>query len=199
MVDAQRDALKYHQKGEFSFHTFDYNKAKQRYIRYFKLNSIDETALANTYDHYATCLASQFRFSEAIIKYRKAIQLEPKLTQAYTGWGLCLLKMGKYDDAIQKFNKAIEKMPKHPLAILSIILCLFLKKEDEKALKLFQIVNAETIEQILLSSGRSYRREALMLEKRLGQATSQEDITLIQEQKQGIKRLLDLLEGKQGD
>ncbi len=197
MVDTERDALKYHQNGELYFETTDFNKAKQKYIRYFKLSSGDETGSANTYEHYATCLASQFRFAEAIIKYRKALQFEPRFTRAIAGWGLCLLKMGKYDDAIQKFNKAIEIVHKHPFAIISIILCLFLKKEDEKALQLLKIAKAESIEQVFISAIRSYRREAFNLGKRLSQATSQDEISLIQEQKQGIKRLLNLLEGKQ--
>jgi len=61
-------------------------------------------------------LYEQKRSDEAIAKFQKAIELDPKLALAYNNWGSVLDNKGKYDEAIAKFRKAIELDPKLALA-----------------------------------------------------------------------------------
>ena len=50
---------------------------------------------------------------EAIAKYQKAIELDPKFAAAYTNWGYVLEEQKKYDEAIAKYQKTIELDPKY--------------------------------------------------------------------------------------
>jgi tetratricopeptide (TPR) repeat protein len=49
---------------------------------------------------------------DAIASYRKAIELDPKLTEAYNNLGTILADKGQVDEAIACFRKAIELEPK---------------------------------------------------------------------------------------
>jgi superkiller protein 3 len=48
------------------------------------------------------------RYGEALEKYRKAIELDPKYAVAYFGWGYAWQKRERYAEAIKKYRKAIE-------------------------------------------------------------------------------------------
>ncbi len=45
------------------------------------------------------------------VKYKRALDINPKLSQAYNNWGLCLNDLEKYLEAAYKFEKAIELNP----------------------------------------------------------------------------------------
>src|SRR5208337_4451457 len=61
-------------------------------------------------------LHNQNKYDEAIAKYQKAIELDPKFALAYYNWGVVLDDQKKYDEAIAKYQKAIELDPKYALA-----------------------------------------------------------------------------------
>jgi len=62
---------------------------------------------------WGLALDSQKKYDEAIAKYQKAIEFDPKDAFAYNGWGFSLKNQKKYDEAIAKFRKAIELDPKY--------------------------------------------------------------------------------------
>ncbi|MBV9301681.1 MAG: tetratricopeptide repeat protein [Acidobacteriaceae bacterium] len=76
----------------------------------------DSHLLAKAYSFLGLMLADEGKRDEAIEKYRKAIDLDPKLPLVYNNWGLVLADQGKRDEAIEKYRKAIDLDPKLPLA-----------------------------------------------------------------------------------
>jgi tetratricopeptide (TPR) repeat protein len=56
-------------------------------------------------------LEDQGKHGEAIAKYQKAIELDPKDGAAYYAWGYSLEHEGKYDEAVSKFQKSTELYP----------------------------------------------------------------------------------------
>ena len=61
---------------------------------------------------WGLALDSQKKYDEAIAKFRKAIELDPKYAYPYNGWGFVLLNQKRYDEAIAKYQKALELDPK---------------------------------------------------------------------------------------
>jgi superkiller protein 3 len=51
-------------------------------------------------------LNDQKKYGEAIAKYQKAIELDPKYALPYNNWGYVLKAQGKDDEAAVKFNQA---------------------------------------------------------------------------------------------
>ncbi len=68
------------------------------------------------FNKWGNVLSDQGKMDEAIAKYQKAIELDPKGVFPYDNWGRALLLQGKLDEAIAKYQKAIELDPKfaHP-------------------------------------------------------------------------------------
>ncbi len=62
---------------------------------------------------WGNVLNNQKKYDEAIAKYQKAIELDPKYAFPYNGWGNVLNQQKKYDEAIAKYQKAIELDPKY--------------------------------------------------------------------------------------
>jgi len=65
---------------------------------------------------WGNMLYDQKKYDEAIAKYQKAIELDPKSAAPYNGWGNVLYDQKKYDEAIAKYQKAIEFDPKSAFA-----------------------------------------------------------------------------------
>ena len=74
-------------------------------------NSTDHQVSARGYILLGDTLIQQNRPEEAIEKYRKAIELNPKFADVYTAWGAVLKKQGKPEEASEKFRKAAELDP----------------------------------------------------------------------------------------
>jgi Tfp pilus assembly protein PilF len=53
-------------------------------------------------------LRKQGKLDEAIVEYRKAIELDPKYAGAHNNLGVALMGQGKLDEAIAEYRKAIE-------------------------------------------------------------------------------------------
>ena len=53
-------------------------------------------------------LDEQKRYEKAIVKYQKAIELDPKYALAYNNLGSVLDKLGRHSEAQQKYAKARE-------------------------------------------------------------------------------------------
>ena len=57
-------------------------------------------------------LQAEGKNDEAIARFQKAIELDPRSAYAYYNWGFALQAEGKNDEAIARFEKAIELDPK---------------------------------------------------------------------------------------
>ena len=67
---------------------------------------------AAAFSLWGLALHEQHRYDEAIAKYQKAIELDPKFAFAYDNWGVTLQEQHRYDEAIANYQKAIELDPK---------------------------------------------------------------------------------------
>jgi Tfp pilus assembly protein PilF len=83
-------------------------------------------------------LEEQKKYDEAIAKYRKAIELDPKSALAYDDWGSVLDEQKKYDEAIAKYQKAIELDPKSAPAYDGWGLVLEEQKKYDEAIAKYQ-------------------------------------------------------------
>ncbi len=195
MVDIQKEACRYNDKGDDFFNSHEIDKSKMNYIRYSKLNYKDDLTSGFTYCNWAGCLYYQKNYPKAIRKYQSALVFNPRLYHAYNGWGSSLSNMGRFDEAIEKFNLALEIYSSYTLTQLNIVLALLLKKNNEEALIYFEEIRRA----YYFMSDRStmvirYKREIEMLEKRLEETKDEKEIVLIQERIKGVERLLDLLD-----
>lgn len=64
------------------------------------------------YNLWGRLLHIQGNYPEAIEKYKKAIELDPKFQGAYYNWGNLLQRQNKYPEATEKYIKATEIDPK---------------------------------------------------------------------------------------
>jgi len=66
---------------------------------------------AALYCRWGDGLAGQERYTEAIARYRDALQADPTLYAAYLGWGEALAEQREYDDAIEQYGQAARLEP----------------------------------------------------------------------------------------
>jgi tetratricopeptide (TPR) repeat protein len=64
------------------------------------------------FNKWGNVLSDQGKMDEAIAKYQKAIELDPKDVFPYDNWGRALQLQGKLDEAVAKCRRAIELNPK---------------------------------------------------------------------------------------
>jgi len=194
MVDIGIEAEIYQDKGCAHFYKDEFNQAKLNYSRLIKLKDDRKSAI---YFNWGVCQYYQKNYSQALRKYRLALQYDPNRSKAYNGWGSCLSNLGKFDEAIPKFHQALEIAPEYTLAHLNIVLAFFMKKEDEEALKYFENMKGKLdffSEQDEMNE--IYNYEMGLLDLRIFEATNSEEILLANERKQGVKRILNLLNEK---
>jgi len=78
--------------------------------------SEDPKHVSAAFNFLGNVLDDQNKYAEAIVKFQKAIELDPKFAMAYNNWGYALDDRNKYDEAIVKFQKAIDLDPKLAMA-----------------------------------------------------------------------------------
>jgi tetratricopeptide (TPR) repeat protein len=87
---------------------------------------------------WGNVLSDQKKYDEAIAKYQKAIELDPKDAAPYNGWGNMLYGQKKYDEAIAKYQKAIELDPKSAFAYNNWGNVLYGQKKYDEAIAKYQ-------------------------------------------------------------
>ena len=82
------------------------------------ISECDGTLAKWGWNLWGNVLVDDKRYDEAIEKYEKAIELDPKFAEAYYNWGNALDDNPDpdYDGAIEKYEKAIELDPKFAIA-----------------------------------------------------------------------------------
>ncbi|MHC4445661.1 MAG: tetratricopeptide repeat protein, partial [Planctomycetota bacterium] len=66
-----------------------------------------EPEAASLHDTLGNELARQGRYDEAIVHFRRAVELIPIYVEAYNNMGIALAKQGKYDEAIECYKQAL--------------------------------------------------------------------------------------------
>lgn len=88
---------------------------------------------AQLYQKKGHFLQSQGNLREALIYYRKAIQLDPSFYQVYNDIGVVLEALGDVEGAIKMYKKAIEINPKYPPPYANLALIYEERGDIEKA------------------------------------------------------------------
>lgn len=96
----------------------------------------DDDPEANTL--WGIVLMSNGDYEGAKVKFKKAIDLNPKCTIAYNAWGSVLRKQKKFDSAIEKYEKAIELDKKLPWPFINLGNIYNEKKEFDKAIEMYK-------------------------------------------------------------
>jgi Tfp pilus assembly protein PilF len=79
--------------------------------------SEDRIHTSAAFNLWGVVLEDQMKDDDAVAKYQKAIELDPKKTRfAYFNWGIVVHRQKKYDEAVAKYHKTIELNPKDAVA-----------------------------------------------------------------------------------
>ena len=73
------------------------------------------------------------RFSEAIIAYQRALDIDPKNVDVRVDMGTCYRGVGQPEKAIEEYRKAIKVNPRHPMAYMNsgVVLAYDLNRKAE--------------------------------------------------------------------
>jgi protein O-mannosyl-transferase len=69
---------------------------------------------ARAHNNLGIALVNRGRIDEAIVHYRKALELAPDYNEAHYNLGLALKDLGQFDEAIAEYEKALKLAPDHP-------------------------------------------------------------------------------------
>lgn len=86
----------------------------------------------------ATNLMLKGEYKEAIEFLKKAIELNPELSEAYYNLGISYERLGKHKDAIEVLEKSIELSPDDPNAYYALGYAYYQKKKYQKAIDAFE-------------------------------------------------------------
>jgi Tfp pilus assembly protein PilF len=122
----------------YQYHHSETGRAVELLERIVQDPSQDRRYVAAAFNSLGNVLNEQKKYDEAIVKYQKAIKLNPKNAPAYNNWGNVLDEQKKYDEAIAKYQKAIELDPKYALAYNGWGNVLSDKKKYDEAIAKYQ-------------------------------------------------------------
>ena len=103
----------------YEFDRGDEEAALALITQLLEATQVDKLQIVAAYTLWGMVLSKQGKLPEAIAKYQKAIEFDPKYPPPYTNWGNALAKQGKLTEAIAKYQKAIELDPKHALRYMN--------------------------------------------------------------------------------
>ena len=89
---------------------------------------------------WGNVLYAQGKNDEAIAKYQKVIELDPKFAPAYNNWGTALHAQGRNDEAIAKYQKATDLDPKYAYAYNNWGSVLYAQRKNDEAIAKYQKV-----------------------------------------------------------
>jgi len=90
------------------------------------------------YYHAGIMLFNNQHYDEAIIQFRKALELNPGLIHAYNYIGIALQEKKQFDDAIPFYQKAVQLNPADPTAYINLGIVFHNIRQHEKAIEYFQ-------------------------------------------------------------
>ncbi|MFQ5663190.1 MAG: tetratricopeptide repeat protein [Terriglobia bacterium] len=97
--------------------------------------SLEQQAQANPRDPRAAVELANFLFSlerweDALVWYRRALELAPKNADARTDLGSCYYNLDRFDEAITEFTRALEIEPNKPEALFNLAMARLRGKQD---------------------------------------------------------------------
>ena len=113
-------------------------KAVELVQRMIQDPSEDRSHVAAGFNFLGVVLTQQNKYDEAVAKYEKAIEIDPRDAIAYFNWGVVLSEQKKYDEAVAKYQKAIELDPKLAPAYNNWGRVLYYQKKYEEAVAKYQ-------------------------------------------------------------
>ena len=93
-----------------------------------------ESSYAIDWLNYGNQLWRQFQYTEAVVAFDRATELQPGFYQAWYARGLALIYQNQYSEALESFNRAIESKEKFTPAWRGRSLALAFLKQSEEAL-----------------------------------------------------------------
>jgi tetratricopeptide (TPR) repeat protein len=118
-------------------HRYDHgevDKAAELIQQVLADGSLDHTKVAAAFNLQGNLLRDQKQYDEAIVKYEKAVELNPKFAPPHNNWGVMLYNQKKYEEAVAKYQKAIELDPKFAAAYYNWGILLQDQKKYEEAI-----------------------------------------------------------------
>jgi len=108
----------YNNNGELCYRQQNYEKAAANFKLAVEVwdESHGKENLAAAYSSWGTALENLGKHEEAIEKYRKAAEINPKDGTIYSNWGSVLGNIDKNEEAIDKYRKATEINPGYATA-----------------------------------------------------------------------------------
>lgn len=84
-------------------------------------------------------LSEQGKYDQAILSYKKALGVRPKMASALTGWGFALLEQGEFEEAEKKFGEAIALEPEDADARLNLGVALYRAGRIDDAINSYRV------------------------------------------------------------
>jgi tetratricopeptide (TPR) repeat protein len=100
----------------YRYRNGDYDDAVKIVGTMIQSPSADRLHKSAALNLWGIVLEDEKNYTEAIAKYQKSTELDPKSAVAYSNWGKTLWEQNKYDEAVAKYQKAIEVDPKYAIA-----------------------------------------------------------------------------------
>ncbi|CAN2045515.1 protein O-mannosyl-transferase [Candidatus Magnetomoraceae bacterium gMMP-1] len=91
--------------------TYERNKVWSDNVVLWKDCTAKSPEKIRPYNNLGLALVLHNKFDEAILYYKKALQIKPDASDVYNNMGLVLSGLGKADEAISNFSKALEINP----------------------------------------------------------------------------------------
>ena len=114
-------------------------RSKVEYLVSFILSKPPDTESASrAYNLQGLLLHEDKKFDEAIEKYEKSVELNPKFAIAYNNWGEALYRQGAGEGAIEKYKKSIKEDPQFAAAYYHWGYVLFKQSDYEQAVEKFK-------------------------------------------------------------
>ena len=98
--------------GVYRYDHSEYQKAIEIAEKILQDPSVDVLHKSAACTLWGDALDEQGKYDEAIAKFEKAVELDPKNANPHIGWGAMLDEQKKYDEAITQYQKAIALDPK---------------------------------------------------------------------------------------
>jgi TPR repeat protein len=105
------------------------------------IQTLEQQAAQNPHDpapalQLANYLYDHVDYNQAVVWYRKAIQLDPKNVNASTDLGTCYFNLGRFDEALQQFRHSLTIDPGHQPTLYNLVVVNMEGKHDYRAAEL---------------------------------------------------------------
>ncbi len=141
VVQMDFEPLVYNALGFAYWKTGDLENAKKTYEKAFSIDAENPPLLSNFGNLYLSFYQKTKNpddHKKAVEFFKRAVELDPALTQGYDGLGLAFLVSGDLDSAIQSWEKALNISPSHAMVAYNLSRAYFIKGNTQKALDLLQ-------------------------------------------------------------